>query len=258
MSAQQFPEFLDHGQARLAYHHTEGAGRGLVFLGGFKSDMTGSKALALEAWARATGRPFTRFDYQGHGQSSGRFVDGTIGQWIDDAVAILDRVTAGSQVLIGSSMGAWVMLQVALRRPERVGALVGLASAPDFTEDLIWARLDQSERHRLESDGVLAQPNAYDDDPYPVTLALIREARRHLLLRGPIPLTAPIRLIHGMADADVPWETSTRLAACLDSADVQVLLLKDAGHRLSRDEDIARIIAVVAELVGASGGTARP
>lgn len=251
MTPRADPEFLSHGGARLAYRHFEGAGRGLVFFGGFRSDMTGSKAMALEAWARATGRPFTRFDYQGHGQSSGRFVEGTIGQWIEDGLAILDRVTAGPQVLVGSSMGAWVMVQVARQRSERIAGLIGIASAPDFTEDLIWARLDADNRRRLVEDGILYQPNAYEPEPTALALGLITEARAHLVLRDRLNLECPVRLIHGMADADVPWETSTRLASCLASSDVRVILVKDGEHRLSRDSDIDLIIRVVEDLLAA-------
>jgi len=249
MIRKEAPEFLDHGEARLAYHHTEGAGTGVIFFSGFKSDMMGSKALALEAWARAVGRPFTRFDYQGHGQSSGRFQDGTLGDWIGDALAILDRVTAGPQILVGSSMGAWVMLHTALRRPDKVAGLVGLAAAPDFTEELIWEKLTEKQREKLVLRGYIDQSSDYEEDPYPITLRLIEEARLHLLLRSSIALRCRTRLIHGMADADVPWQTSTRLASALMAQDVKVTLIKDGGHRLSREEDISQIVAVISEIV---------
>lgn len=240
---------LTCGGATIAYRHTPGRSPGIVFFGGFMSDMTGTKAVALEAWAVGRGLAFTRFDYQGHGASSGRFEDGTVGTWADDALAVLDRVTHGPQVLVGSSMGGWIMLLAALRRPERVAGLVGIAPAPDFTEDLIWNGLTDEARAELLRDGRWYRPSQYFDDPKPVTLALIEEGRSHLLLRGPIRFDGPVRLLHGMADPDVPWRTSLRLADALTSTDVRVTLIKDGDHRLSRDQDIALLCRTVAELV---------
>ncbi|MGF1631488.1 MAG: alpha/beta hydrolase [Kiloniellaceae bacterium] len=234
----------------LAYYKTK-AGKasteavaeppGLIFLGGFMSDMSGGKAQALEAYARITGCAFLRFDYRGHGASSGRFEDGTIGAWVDDAVAVLDALTEGPQILVGSSMGGWIMLLAALARPQRVVGLVGIAAAPDFTEDLIWARATAAQRAMLERDGAIDNPSAYSETPYRITHRLIEEGRRHLLLAKPIPLTCPVRLIHGMADPDVPWQTSLRLAEALQSADVEVTLVKGAGHRLSEPQDLERL-----------------
>jgi len=238
------------GTATIAFHRTPGAGPGVVFCGGFQSDMTGSKALALEAWARERGRAFVRFDYQGHGQSSGRFEDGTIGEWAEDARRVFDQLTEGPQILVGSSMGGWITLLVALSRRERVAGLVGIASAPDFTEDLIWGTLTPEQRLTLLDTGVLRVPSEYAADPYPITLRLVDEARRHLLLRGPIALDCPVRLLHGMGDADVPWVTSVRLAERLASTDVRLALLKDAEHRLSRDQDIALMLRMVEGLGG--------
>lgn len=221
---------------------------GLVFLGGFMSDMSGSKAQALEAYARARGRDFLRFDYRGHGASSGRFEEATVGAWADDAVAVLDELTAGPQILVGSSMGGWIMLLAALARPQRVAGLVGIAAAPDFTEDLIWARATTAQQAALESLGYVDNPSDYSETPYRITRRLIEEGRRHLLLAKPIPLTCPVRLIHGLADADVPWQTSLRLAEALESRDVEVTLVKGGGHRLSEPQDLARLEQVIEAL----------
>ena len=237
------------GSASIAFCRTEGSSPGVLFCGGFQSDMTGTKAAALEAWARAEGRAFVRFDYQGHGLSSGRFIDGTIGGWAEDARAVFDHCTEGPQLIVGSSMGAWIMLLVALSRPERVAGLVGVAAAPDFTEDLIWGTLTTDQRLELLDDEVLRLPSEYGG-PTPITLRRIEEARRHLLLRGSIGLTCPVRLIHGMTDCDVPWVTSVRLAERLAGADVRLTLVKDGDHRLSRGPDIALLCRTVAELAG--------
>ncbi|MGQ9370935.1 alpha/beta hydrolase family protein [Azospirillum sp. ST 5-10] len=239
---------LSRGDATIAYRHTPGRSPGVMFLGGFMSDMTGTKARALEAWAVARGLAFTRFDYRGHGASSGRFEDGTVGAWADDAVAVLDAATRGPQVLVGSSMGGWMMLLAARRRPQRVAGLVGIASAPDFTEDLIWGRLDAATREVILREGRWFRPSQYFGEPKPVTRALIEEGRDHLLLRGPIPFAGPVRLLHGLRDEDVPWQTSVRLAEALTTADVRLTLVKDGDHRLSRDADLALIAATVGEL----------
>jgi pimeloyl-ACP methyl ester carboxylesterase len=240
------PAFLDRpdGQ-RVAYHRRAGRGPGVVFLGGFMSDMTGTKALALDDHCRATGRAFVRFDYLGHGASSGRFEDGTIGRWADDALAVIDALTEGPQVLVGSSMGGWIMLLAALARPDRVAGLVGIAAAPDFTEDLLWAAWDEPTRARLSRDGHIRVPSLYGEAPYTISRALIEEGRARCLLGAPIPIRCPVRLLQGMADPDVPWRTALRLAERLESTDVTVTLIKDSDHRLSRDQDLARLMAVV-------------
>jgi pimeloyl-ACP methyl ester carboxylesterase len=227
---------------------------GLMFLGGFMSDMSGGKAQALEAYAAARGRAFLRFDYRGHGASSGRFEDATIGDWAGDALAILDERTEGPQILVGSSMGGWIMLLVALARPGRVAGLVGIAAAPDFTEDLIWARATPAQRAALESTGHVDNPSAYSDAPYRITRRLIEEGRDHLLLHRPVALTCPVRLIHGLADPDVPWQTSLRLAEALHSTDVEITLVKGGGHRLSEPADLARLQRVIEALDEVSGG----
>ena len=243
----------------IAYHRTradesgtsgpKGAGLpGLMFLGGYSSDMTGSKALALEAHARARGQGFVRFDYQGHGASSGRFEDGTIGLWAEDALAVLDEIAEGPQILVGSSMGGWIMLLTALARPERVAGLVGIASAPDFTETLMWQAFAPEIRATLERDGVIYQDSDYDEAPYPITLKLIEEARSHLVMDRPIPIACPVRLIHGTADADVPHTLSLELMERLEAPDVAVTLVKGGDHRLSEPPDLARLTRVVAAL----------
>lgn len=243
---------LTRGSATIAYRHAPAAGNdarpGVIFCCGFMSDMEGTKALALEAWARRSGHACTRFDYQGHGLSSGRFEDGTIGRWTDDALAVLDEVTSGPQIVVGSSMGGWIALLLACRRPDRVAGLVGIAAAPDFTEDLMWTGFDDEVRRRILDDGVWYRPNGYGPDPQPISRALIEDGRRHLLLRDAIRFTGPVRLIHGMEDADVPWRTSLAIADRLTTPDVRITLVKDGDHRLSRPQDIALLCRTVAEV----------
>jgi pimeloyl-ACP methyl ester carboxylesterase len=245
---------LDGPNGRIAYAATPGCGPTVVFLGGLRSDMTGTKATFLDGWCRARGRAFLRFDYTGHGASAGRFEDGTIGTWSTDALAVLDRLAEGKVVLVGSSMGGWVMLNAALARPDRVAALVGIAAAPDFTEDLLWDRWDEEARATLLFDGVVIEPNPYDPAGYPYTRALIEDGRRHLRLRGAIPLACPVRLLHGQRDDAVPWQTSLRLADCLAAEDVQVTLVKDGDHRLSREADLLLLGRILAALLGEDGG----
>ncbi|BBK29457.1 pimeloyl-ACP methyl ester carboxylesterase [Stella humosa] len=240
--------FIEQMGERIAYVRTAGTGPGVVFLGGFMSDMTGTKATALEAACRAAGRPFLRFDYRGHGQSSGRFVDGTIGAWADDAILALDRLTSGPQILVGSSMGGWLMLLAALARPGRVAGLVGLAAAPDFTEDLMWNEFPEPVRRTLLRDGVWNEPSEYGDEPYPITLRLIEEGRRHLVLRDTLPIACPLRLIHGLQDRDVPWQVSQRLLEHIDATDAALTLVKEGDHRLSRPPDLARLVDTVTAL----------
>ena len=235
--------------ATIAYHRSFGRGPGVVFLTGYKSDMTGGKALRLEAFCRAQGRAFVRFDYLGHGASSGNFVDGTIGRWADDAVSVIDALSEGPQVLVGSSLGGWIMLLAALRRPERTAGLVGIAAAPDFTEDLIVPALSADDRARLDRDGVLEMFSPYDPEPTPVTSRILEDGRTHLVLRSEIALDCPVRLIHGMEDPDVPWRTSLRLAERLRSNDVEVTLVKSGEHRLSEPHDLDSLCAVLAGLL---------
>ena len=249
------PRYLDLGDGRrLAHRHASGRSPGVLFCPGFRSDMTGIKATTLEAHCRRTGRACTRFDYTGHGASSGRFEDGTIGAWKDDTLAIIDRVARGPLLIVGSSLGAWIALLAAVARPDRVRGLVGIAGAPDFTEDLIWTAASPAMRFALATEGRWTRPSAYSDEPDVITMRLIEEGRQHLLLRAPIPLTCPVHLIHGQRDPDVPWRTSLRLAERLESDDVTVELIKDGDHRLSRPTDLARISAAVDRLAVVAGG----
>jgi pimeloyl-ACP methyl ester carboxylesterase len=233
---------------RLAYAQLAGRAPGILFCGGFTSDMTGTKASALEAYARRAGRGYTRFDYTGHGASSGAFEDCTIGAWVDDALAIVDRVCEGPLIVVGSSMGGWIMLHVALARPQRVRALIGIAAAPDFTEDLLLPGASAEQRLELEERGRWMQASAYGGEPYPVTARLLEDGRRHLLLRAPIPIRCPVHVLHGQRDPDVPWRTSLRLAERLESEDVTIELIKAGDHRLSTEQDLARITAAIARL----------
>lgn len=235
--------------ASIAYHVTAGRGPGVIFLTGLMSDMEGSKALALEQHCRAAGRAFIRFDFYGHGLSSGDFADGTIGRWADDAVAVIDELADGPQVLVGSSMGGWVMLLAALARPERVAGLLGIAAAPDFTVDLMKAYLTDEQKTAIERDGRVDLPSDYGDDPYIISKALLDDGENHLLLRGDIDIQCPVRLIQGMADADVPWQTAARLQDALKSRNVEVTFVKDGDHRLSEPHDLARLERVFGGLL---------
>ncbi len=233
----------------IAYHKSPGRAPGIVFLGGFMSDMTGTKATALESYAQARRQSFLRFDYRGHGRSSGAFTDGTIGLWAEDAIAALDELTEGPQILVGSSMGGWIMLLTALARPERLAGLVGIAPAPDFTEDLMWQRYPPEVRAEIEEKGVYQEPSEYSEEPYTITRGLIEDGRKHLLLRDRIAVTCPIRLIHGTADAAVPWQTSLKIMEQVESADLEVTLVKDGDHRLSEPHDLRRLEAVIDGLI---------
>ena len=237
------------GGATIAYHRLAGEGPGIVFLGGFRSDMTGTKALFLEDYCRRRGQAFVRFDYFGHGVSSGEFALGTIGRWREDAIAIIDSLTVGPQILIGSSMGGWIMLLAALARPERIAALVGIAGAPDFTEELLWPRLTPAQREEIIERGAVVLPSAFDPAGYLFTSTLIEDGRRHLLLRKPIALDMKVRLLHGLADESVPWQLSLRVAERLASRDVVVTLVKDGDHRLSSEPDLARLAQTLDALI---------
>ena len=232
----------------IAYRRHEGSNPGIVFIHGLRSDMNGTKALAIDALCREAGRAFLCFDLSGHGQSSGRFEEGSIGAWKDDVVEALDRLTSGPQILVGSSLGGWLMLLAALARPDRVQALLGLAAAPDFTEDLMASSFDSEQRRLLESEGRVLIEDCYGDEPYAITRHLIEEGRDHLLLRGPIAIDCPVVLIQGQQDRDVPWQTALALADRLRSPNVSVTLLKSAGHRLSEPEQLALISSTLRDL----------
>jgi pimeloyl-ACP methyl ester carboxylesterase len=221
----------------------------VVFLPGYGSDMNGDKAKALAAFCKQRGQAMLRFDYSGHGASGGRFEDGTIGTWSADSLTAIDRLTAGPLVLIGSSMGGWIALLGALARRERVAGLIGIAAAADFTERLMWPALSFEQRAALRENGIIHRPSRYGD-PTPITRALIEDGRNHLVLTRPIPLDCPVRLLHGQADADVPAEMALRIADRLASSDVQVILVKDGDHRLSRPRDLALLRRTLLPLLG--------
>ena len=237
------------GGETVAYRRRPGRSPGVMFLGGFMSDMSGAKAQALDRFCAERGQAYLRFDYFGHGASSGAFEDATVGRWKADALAVLDQLTEGPQVLVGSSLGGWIMLLAALPRRERVHALVGIAAAPDATEDLMWAELGPDQRASLLRDGFIRLPSEYSPEGYVYTRALIEEGRNHLVMRAPIPIACPVRLLHGMRDPDVPWPTSLALAEKLESRDVAVTLVKDGDHRLSTDEDLALLARTLEPLL---------
>lgn len=243
------PNFINtpHG-SRIAYHRTPGTSPGVVFLGGFMSDMEGGKALALEAYCAATGRAFVRFDYAGHGQSGGAFADGTIGGWAADALAVIDQLTEGPQILVGSSMGGWIALLAAKARRARVRGLVGIAAAPDFTVRH-WAELSETDQQTIMRDGKLEVYSDYGPDPYVFTKALFDDGWQNRVNNGPIHLDIPVRLIQGMADPDVPWQTATEIAGNLIGNDTEVILVPGGDHRLSEPNDLKRLVRVVDDLV---------
>jgi pimeloyl-ACP methyl ester carboxylesterase len=256
------PDYLQLAAGgQLAYRRTDGSSQGIVqgtvqgnvhpslpgvvFLCGHGSDMEGTKALEVEVWAGKCGCGCLRFDYRGHGLSSGDFLDGNISSWTADCLAALDELTDGPQILVGSSLGGWLMLNVALARPTRVAGLVGIAAAPDFTEDLLWAKFDDEQRRWIEADGVIALPNPYSDEPVRYPWHLVTDGRQNLRLRGDLEISAPMHLLHGMRDEEVPWQTATRIAAALTGSDVEVTLVKSAGHRFSEPDQLALLHAAL-------------
>ena len=250
-------KFLDVGTGiaarRIAIRRREGVAPGLFWVGGFKSDMKGTKAEALDLWARAHGRAITRFDYSGHGESGGNFTDGTIGRWFEETLAVFDAFCRGPQVVIGSSMGGWLALLLTRELTRRtrpdpsVVRLVLIAPAVDFTEELMWKRFPPEVKREIEQTGVWARPSQYSEQPYPITRGLIEEGRRHLLLDGMIETGCPVRILQGVQDPDVSWQHTVELTARFARDDVVLTLVKDGDHRLSRPEDIERLIAAVAE-----------
>jgi len=244
------------GQAArpIAVRQRAGAAPGLFWLGGFKSDMQGTKVQALDAWAEQQGRALTRFDYSGHGQSGGSFADGTIGCWLAESLAVFEICCTGPQVVIGSSMGGWMALLLVRELARRaapagasIAALVLIAPAVDFTEALMWRRFSPEIKRQIETKGSWERPSAYGEEPYPITRGLIEEGRHHLLLGGMIETGCPVRILQGVQDPDVPWQHAVDLTARLAQDDVVLTLVKDGDHRLSRSEDIERLLAAVAE-----------
>jgi pimeloyl-ACP methyl ester carboxylesterase len=241
------PSFLTRRDgAKVAYNRLAGGSPGVIFLHGLMSDRGGTKAMVLEAHCAARGLGYVRFDMFGHGDSAGRFEDGSVSRWVEDAVTVIDELTHGPQVLVGSSMGGWVMLKTALARPDRVAAMVGVAVAPDFTEELMWAEMTDAQRKQLMDEGVVELPSEYEG-PYRIGRPLIEDGRKNLLLGGPIAIDCPARFIHGQQDTSVPWQTSLRVAEKLSGGDVRLQLVKDGDHRLSRTHDLAAICALVDE-----------
>lgn len=229
-------EYLDTTQSRrIAYVKTEGRGPTIVFLSGLKSDMDGTKAVALEAWAKGKGYGFLRFDYSGHGQSSGTFVQGCIGDWHEDTLAVVDQLTDGPIVVVGSSMGGWQSLLLARERPDRVAGLVTIAAAPDFTEDGYWAGFSEDQKAELQREGQLSLPSDYDED-YVITKHLIEEGRKNMVLRSPLRLSMPVRFLQGTEDTAVPTSQAVKLLEHAEGDDIRLTLVKGADHRFSSTE----------------------
>jgi pimeloyl-ACP methyl ester carboxylesterase len=253
----QEPAFIEVGKdgdrRRIAVRARAGGAPGLLWLGGFHSDMQGTKAVALDEWAAEQGRACVRFDYSGHGESGGAFVDGTIGRWLEESVAVFGQFCSGPQVVVGSSMGGWMALLLARELAKRaagrasLAGLVLIAPAPDFTEELMWKGFSAKARREIETKGVWLRPSEYGE-PYPITRALIEEGRNHLLLGSAIEVGCPVRILQGAQDPDVPWQHAFALTHRLPSDDVVLTMVQDGDHRLSRPQDIARIIAAVAEM----------
>jgi len=240
---------LLHAGVELAWAHLPGRGPSIVFLPGFKSDMAGTKAVHLHQWAAVHGLPMLRLDYSGHGASGGNFENGTIGRWTADAQAVIAARTDGPVLLVGSSMGGWIGLLLARAMPAQVVGLVGIAAAPDFTETLLWQGLSAAERAALENDGYVERPSIYGEKPYRFTRALIEDGRAQRVLNGPLAVTCPVRLLQGQRDPDVPWQTALLIAAQVASGDVEVILIKDGDHRLSRPQDLDLLTRTVAALL---------
>ncbi len=247
------PQLVTKSRQQLAYHQLAGAGPGVVFLGGFMSDMNGTKALALEDWAKKAGRAFLRFDYSGHGQSSGAFSDGAISDWAEDAQDAICGLTDGRQVLVGSSMGGWISAILAGKIPERIAGIVGIAAAPDFTEDSMWAGFSTSQRASLIEDGQILLPSDYDD-PYTITLRLIEDGRNHLVLRKPLKCPFPVRLLQGSADEDVEMLVALRLFEHAHGDDIRLTIVKGADHRFSTQACLRLIEESVEDVLEIAGG----
>ena len=258
-SAPPAAEFLRVGCGedirKIAVRRRIGAAPGLLWLGGLKSDMGGTKAVALDRWAAVRGHSCVRFDYSGHGESGGKFTEGTITRWLAESTAVFDAYCNGPHVLVGSSMGAWLALLLARelrqkelpRGPASLIALVLIAPAVDFTEELMWKRFPAAVKRKLEANGVWERPSRYSAEPYPITAALIKDGRRHLLLDGLIETGCPVRVLQGVADPDVPWRHAVEVVSRLAQDDVVLSLIKDGDHRLSRPEDIEQLLGVVSE-----------
>ncbi len=236
------PDFFETDNGRkIAYHKTDGAKPAVVFLGGFMSDMEGTKATYLESWAKQQGRAFLRFDYSGHGLSSGAFRDGCIGEWANDAQQVIMALSTGPQILVGSSMGGWIALLMAKRIPQRIAGLIGIAAAPDFTEDSMWGGFSESQKAAIMKNGQLALESDYSDEPYIITKKLIEDGRNQLVLRSPLKLPFPTRFLHGTDDTDVGISVALRLLDHVDGDDARLTLVKGANHSFSEPENLTMI-----------------
>ena len=231
----------------IAYHHNSGHAPGVLFCGGFRSDMNGGKATSLSAFCHNRGQQYTRFDYRGHGQSSGVFADSTVGDWLNDAVTILDSVTTGPQIVVGSSMGGWIAFLLARIRPNRIAAIVTIAPAVDMTQRAL-ANLPNEAKRQLEENSVWMRPSEYEPDGYPITQKLLDEGAIHILLNDPIPFEGPVRILHGMQDDVVPWSLSLDILDALVSKDVEITFVKDGDHRMSEPDGIKRLINLVSAI----------
>lgn len=248
MTARQF-----HSETRrLAYDQTSGRGPGVVFLSGFNSTKDGTKALYLEDWAKRAGRAYLRFDYSGHGASSGDFEEGTIGQWSEDAAAIIESLTDGPQIIVGSSMGGWIACLLLRRMPERFAGLVTIAAAPDFTETRYWSGFDAETRAKLMTTGAVQVDSPYDERPYTITRKLIEEARNHLILSRPLTAPCPVRILHGTEDAAIPVSTGYELFDHVSGSDIRMTVVKGADHRFSSPECISLISRTVEDITQSS------
>ena len=250
-------ENFEGPNGRLAYRRRPASGDGadsgsgkpgLIWLGGFRSDMLGTKAEYLDQWAAENGRAFLRFDYSGHGESAGVFEEGSIGEWAADALAIFDALTHGPQILVGSSMGGWIATLLALKRPERIAAIVFIAPAPDFTERLMWPAFSDAQRETIMREGRLEQPSDYSDEPEIITRKLIEDGREHLVMHGTIAINCPVRILQGMKDDAVPFRHALTFGGMLESRDVELTLTKDGDHRLSEPADLDRLGRTIAGL----------
>lgn len=248
------PFFINGPHGKIACRQLDGKGPGLVWLGGFRSDMLGSKAETLGDHAKKSGQGFLRFDYSGHGESEGKFRDGTISQWLEDANAAITQLTDGPQILVGSSMGGWITLLLALRHPERIAGLILIAPAPDFTETLMWHDMDQATRKEIITKGFVETPSDYSDEPEIITHALIEDGRNNLVLDKSIPVKGPVRILQGMQDEDVPWKHALKIPHIIQSDDVTTTLIKSGDHRLSSDADLARLTQTVDEITATIRG----
>lgn len=239
--------FTDNMNNKIAYNKIQGdkSKPTVIFLSGFMSDMQGNKALALQEFCEQNSISFIRFDYFGHGLSDGKFTDGTIGIWKQNVIDIIDNLTIGNLIIVGSSMGGWLMILATLARPKRVSYLIGIASAPDFTENLIWDKLSNEQKHTLEKNGVHNFASEYSDTPYPISLSLIKEGRNHLLLNDKININIPVELIHGDKDCDVPCKLSEYLAKKITSDKVNLTIVKNGDHRMSTDENIELLLSTL-------------